>query len=145
MDRAYCPWRDLGNRFPGVHLAVHSLAPARAAWLPVERVLLLDRGLTVTQGRCTLAHEIAHMDLGHHPTGLGHFDRRQEREADGLAGRRLLPLDVLVEAIKSGWDLPTAADELFVTVELLHDRMDRLHPAERHALRSARDLAEVAA
>jgi len=145
MDRLYCPWTDLGERYPGVHVAVHGLAPARAAWLPVERVILLDRGLTFTQGRCTLAHEIAHMDLGHYPTGVGHFDRRQERDADGLAGRRLLPVAVLAEAVQAGWDLPSAADELLVTVEVLRDRLDRLHPAERHALRAAGDRLEVAA
>jgi hypothetical protein len=128
-----------------VHVAGHTIAPARAAWLPEERIILLERGLSTAQGRCTLAHEIAHMDLGHYPTGVGHFDRRQERDADGLAGRRLLPVGMLVEAIRAGWDLAAAADDLMVTVQVLEDRLARLHPSERHALRAAARRLEVAA
>lgn len=145
MHGGYCPWSDLGERYPGVHVAAHAIAPARAAWLPDERVILLDRGLSITEGRCTLAHEIAHMDLGHYPTGVGHFDRRQEREADGLAARRLLPLVALVEAVRGGWDLPAAAVELRVTHDVIQSRLDRLHPSERHALRKVTARFEVAA
>jgi hypothetical protein len=145
LDVGYCPWTDLGDRYPGVHVAAHSIAPARAAWLPEERVILLDRELSITEGRCTLAHEIAHMDLGHYPTGVGHFDRRQERDADGLAARRLLALFALVEAVRGGWDLPAVADQLRVTQDVLQVRLDRLHPSERHALRKVIARLEVAA
>ena len=141
----YCPWTDLGDRYPGVHVAAHTIAPARAAWLPEERIILLERGLSIAQGRCTLAHEIAHMDLGHYPTGVGHFDRRQERDADALAGRRLLPVHLLADALQVGCDVVAAAEELCVTVDVIRERMERLHPAERHALRRALNRLEVAA
>lgn len=139
----YCPWEDLGERYPGIHVALHPIAPAAAAWLPTERVILIDSGLSRVEGRCALAHEIAHIDLDHQPTGFGYFDARMERDADALAGRRLLPVGVLADV--AGWDASWAAEELRVTVGLLHLRLTRLHPAEARALLSALQTVEAAA
>ncbi|MDE5640896.1 MAG: ImmA/IrrE family metallo-endopeptidase [Bifidobacterium castoris] len=65
-------------------LAEHGLM---GCWLPVQRLILLDSGLTPVQRRCVLAHEISH--ARHHDSAC----RRngwEERRADMEAARLLI-------------------------------------------------------
>lgn len=98
----YDPWRDAAERHPQVHIERCDCQPFRGAWVPDERVILLERTLLRPERHEVLAHEIAHVDLGHRPTGHRWFDRRQERQADQLAARRLVHVQQLADAIAEG-------------------------------------------
>ena len=141
----YCPWSDIGERMPGVHVALRDISPARAAWLPSHSVVLLDRSLTRREGRSTLAHEIAHIDLGHVPTGLARFDVRQEREADRLAARRLITPAALADALVWSNDDHELAIELHVDVTTVRLRRELLTLDEVAAIGLRINALEIAA
>src|SRR5690606_8709146 len=88
-ELTYSPWDDAAERHPDIHIERWDISPARGVWVASERVILLDRGLDHTERRCTLAHELAHIDLGHTETH-GWLRGRLESDANRLAARRLL-------------------------------------------------------
>ena len=144
-EATYSPWRQLRG-MPDVILGFRDdLLSGRAWWSPAHQVILMAKGLTQRARRTALAHELAHIDLGH--AGCHDYpdaDRQDQRihsEADQLAARRLIPLDRLVYALKWSRDLEEVADELWVEPHVVVTRLDHLHPAERHLIR--RVLAEV--
>jgi Zn-dependent peptidase ImmA (M78 family) len=146
----YCPWRDLAARD---HLAfvVARLPVAEGWYLHDVPGIVLDDRLTRVQRRCVLAHELAHIDLGHYQQvagngpGTGRLARRNEAAADHLAARRLLPLGRLAEWLPFASSLAEAADLLDVTERLLTVRIDRLAPDERRRLdRLDEAVAQVA-
>lgn len=141
----YCPWVDLGQRHPHVHVDQYDIYPARAAWVPDADIIIIDRRLTRTEGRSTLAHEIAHIDLGHLPTDLGHFGARQEKEAAALAARRLIPITRLAEALLWCRDDHELAEELNVDQQVLMDRRAILTPSESAYIETRLASIEVAA
>lgn len=69
----------------GVAITWHKNGP-KGAWLPHQRRISLRNGMTDTETRCTLAHELAHMWLGH-PTGT---TTAQEQQADRFAAKLLV-------------------------------------------------------
>lgn len=128
----YCPWTDVGDRYPDVHVAFRPIWPVKAAWVAGPRVILVDSELTRRERRSALSHEIAHVDLDHHRTGSLWFDARQEREADMLAARRLIAVEDLAEAYACTHDDAELAEILNVDVHTLRVRCEHLHPSERH-------------
>lgn len=76
--------------------------------------------------RCTLAHELAHVDLRHtmRPT------EREEEQAARLAAVKLIDWDNLIDAYRWASCMAEWADELWVTVEVLEDRLRFLSPVE---------------
>lgn len=79
------------------------------------------RGMSITQYRSTLAHELGHAHYGDHPTGHGYYDQKQEARADRYAVHLLIGPVAFDEAYR--WcqgDLQALADELEVTQHLLH-------------------------
>lgn len=141
----YCPWRDIGARLPDVVVSLQDIAPARAAWVAGPRVVFLDKRLSTVEGRCALAHELAHIDLDHKPRGIAYFDRRQEREADRLAARRLIPIDRLADVLMWTRDEGAVAEALHVDVDTVNCRLSSLHPAERHHIEARLAQLEYAA
>lgn len=140
---SYSPWVDAHRRYPDIHIEWHAIAPVRAAWVPSERVILIDASLSVVERRCALAHEIAHIDTGDMPTGLCWYAARQETNADKLAARRLVSVHDLAARARYCTDVRELAAELDVTVEMLALRCATLHPAERGLVArvlAARDL-----
>ena len=97
---------------------------------PEWRVILLDSAGSPAATRCSLAHAVAHLDLGHRALPAGRPERRQEREADLLAARRLMPLGSLLEVLAWTDDRDEAAAELGVVPALLALRLSALVPAE---------------
>lgn len=138
----YSPWTDARERHPDVAIARADLDPARGAWIPAERVILIDGGLRPAERDVVLAHEIAHLDLDHERTGHGWFDQRQERQADQLACVRLVTLEQLARLLQWASCVEEIAVELGVTVETVRRRVDLLTEAERAWL--AQRLASVA-
>lgn len=80
--------------------------------------------------RCTLTHEMVHLEWGHrsgcHPT--------VERQVRAEAARRLITIEYLLDALAWTDDWDEAADVLWVTVDVLRDRIDNLSADETAAL-----------
>lgn len=137
----YDPWSDLASR-PHLTYVTTRLPLADAWYLPDVPGIAMDDRLTRTERRCVLAHELAHIDLGHHhqPAGNGpgtsRMARRNERDADMLAARRLICIYRLAAALAEErhcrWHV---AELLDVTEQLLQVRLEHLHPSERALLK----------
>ena len=82
--------------------------------------ITIDPRLSQAQRRCTLAHELEHVVRG--PGG----GPREEREVEGIAARRLVELDALVDAVRwSPWP-DEVADELWIDRAMLDARLSGL-------------------
>jgi len=127
----YDPWRDAGERHAEVVIARTDCRPALGAWIESAQVILLERTLERPERNFVLAHEIAHIDLGHKVTGHGWFDRRQERQADDLAARRMITVKSLAAAIRVSLCEEEVAEELGVTLEVAQRRMALLTDQEK--------------
>lgn len=130
---SYSPWRDAEVRHPHLDIERCDIAPARGVWVRSENMILIDENLDRPWRRATLAHELAHVDLGHVSLVEGYFARRVEREADMLAARRLLGnVDVIADAVAAfPGDTAAVADQLDVPVEVLVRRVEKMHPRDR--------------
>lgn len=103
-----------------------------------RKVILIDPGRNSAERRCSLAHAIAHIDLGHalcHPGSRAEV--REEAQADLMAARRLIQLDHLIDAIVWSHGTAEAAEVLCVDMETLRTRGAHVHPSERDALSAA--------
>ena len=135
-DERYCPWADLASR-EHLAFAVARLPLGEGWYLPDVPGIVLDDRLGRVGRRCVLAHELAHVDLGHHHQlagngpGTGRLARRNESAADLLAARRLLPESLLVGALAGAAGLSDAAELLDVTPRLLAVRLRCLGSEER--------------
>jgi Zn-dependent peptidase ImmA (M78 family) len=124
------PWRAL--RMLG-HVRLHwrdDMPEGMRGATNGERIWL-SSALSQVERRCTLAHELAHIDAGH--TSCQPED--VERRVRNRAARYLLPdPHVIAEALVwARGDVHEAAEVLWVTPRVLRDRLDarHLHPAER--------------
>lgn len=93
------------------------------------KVVTLALGMSQAQRRCTIAHETEHIKRGPAPRLLVEKDEHWVRKDTA----RLMLGDIVAvgEALAWAVDLREAADELWVDVDLLEDRLRHLHPAER--------------
>lgn len=132
----YDPWRDAGERYPDWLIRRVDLRGLTEVTCARRRIILLDKQMRRARRRCALAHAIAHLDLQHTPVGL-EYEAWQEREADKLAARRLIPIWALADALR--WSRVTAeiAAELEVDEDMLRARVDIIHPSEAAVLRRA--------
>ncbi|WP_234417532.1 ImmA/IrrE family metallo-endopeptidase [Miniimonas sp. S16] len=80
--------------------------------------------------RCTITHEVVHVERGHRSGCAPAVERSVRAET----ARRLISLPALLDALAWTQDWHEAADHLWVTVEVLRDRIDALTPGERAAL-----------
>lgn len=122
------PWRALRRR-PAIDVT----------WRPLEghlgltdgrNEIVLDPRQSQRQRRCTLTHELAHIELGH----VGGCTPGEEAAARQWAARVLIGMDDLMSALRWADDLETVADELWVDAPTLLDRLDGLDAAERQQL-----------
>ena len=95
----YDPWRDLRENWPQVDLVVE---PMQGDLLGVTRaggrVIALRAGTSSGQQRCTLAHEIVHLERG--LAHCGPWQNREELLVHSEVAARLIPVDLLAEAIR---------------------------------------------
>jgi len=105
-----------------------------------EQTISLRADLSWEERRCTIAHELVHVERGPAPLTLV---EREELHVSRIAARRLLPdIRVIGEALAwSRCHVGEAAEELGVDIGTLWDRLDHLHPSEMHYLR--RRLADL--
>jgi hypothetical protein len=143
--RSYDPWADLAANWPEVEVVVR---PMRGTLLGELRypVVALRAGTSTAQRRCTLTHEIVHLERG--VTDCGPWADREEHQVDLVVAQRLLPLDVLIAVIRESGDpdhpggLARIADVDRYTWLL---RMRHVTRAERSSLaRAVRSLGRAA-
>lgn len=131
------PWRWLRN-LPHVDLQWHDGGVMGEADHEAQTVSL-RRGLSYEERRCTLLHELLHLERG--PALTTTCDRDEDAVRRTTARLMLPSVRQLGEALAWAHDEREAADELAVDVGVLRDRLRWLHPSERHYL--TRRLAEV--
>ena len=113
------------------------------AWLPGAllgltdhhaKTVTLDSRLLQAERRCTIAHEIEHIERGPSPTDPV-LAAREEEGIDRAVARKLIDLHDLGEALAWARGTEEAADELWVDMPTLEARLRSLHPSERAYLR----------
>lgn len=121
------PWHLLRDTHPDV-LVVHTDAlPDGVLGATDGHVIWLDRDQTQAERRCTLLHEITHIERGH----AGCQDPRTEAAVEAETARLLIRLEALGEALAwSRWE-DEVADELWVDTATLRARVASLTDAER--------------
>lgn len=125
------PWRTLRGMpvdvaWVGLPCGVHAVTDGRThVWM--------DRTLTQRERRCAIMHEIVHIERGH----AEHQPPAVETSVRRETARRLLPhLGVVADALAWSLTLDEAADELWVTLPVLLDRLTDLDDAERRIIAS---------
>lgn len=124
------PWRWL-RQHSHVTLLWHDDGDMGEADFDAQTVSI-RRGMTYEERRCTLLHELLHLERGPALTTTVGRDEDAVRRA---TARLMLPsTKALGEALAWAHDDYEAAEELAVDVGVLRDRLRWLHPAERHYL-----------
>lgn len=136
MSDPYDPWADVASNWPGVEVVIE---PMRGTLLGELRypVIALRAGTSAAQRRCTLAHELVHLERG--VTDCGPWAAREELAVHDEAARRLIRLDDLAAAVRAagpGSAATVLAQALEVDTQTLTLRVERLTPRERAMLRS---------
>lgn len=127
IDVAWHPWRELGTLWPHVHVDHVDLTDAgRLGETDGSRLIRLERRQLQVERRCTLAHEMIHLERGHD----GPCSPATEAGVDREVARRLIPLAALQDALAWSDNLHEVADELWVTPGIVEARIASLRPAE---------------
>ena len=95
-----------------------------------RRVVTVDCRLSAAQRRCTLAHELVHIERGPVPRDPW-LAAREEAAVEAEAARRLIPLDALAGALAWSRRPDEVAEELWVDVQTLAVRIGGLSDVER--------------
>lgn len=98
-----------------------------------RRVVTVDCRLSAVQRRCTLAHELVHVERGPVPRDPW-LAAREEAAVEAEAARRLIPLDALAGALAWSRRPDEVAEELWVDVQTLAVRIGGLSDVERVAV-----------
>jgi hypothetical protein len=67
-----------------------------------ERCVEIRTGLDPVTERSVLAHEAAHVEMGHRPQAAWCHEAKQERMANAMAGRRLVNFHRFIELQSAG-------------------------------------------
>ena len=121
------PWRRLRHQ-PDIDLTWSPHLPEMGHTDGQTRIVMHPSQSQVER-RCTLAHELAHIELGH---THGH-DPRDEEQAARMAARWLVEFEALISALAWTENLAEAADELWVDTPTLLARLRGLSEIERAA------------
>jgi hypothetical protein len=125
VPRMYHPWHHLRSR-PEITLHWADLEPGTLALTDGQDIWMSPHPLQAWR-RCTLAHELAHIELGHRHG----CTERDEAEAAQLAARRLISASRLADALLWSQNLEVVAEALWVDIDTLEVRLAHLHPSER--------------
>lgn len=108
-----------------------------------DRTISLTWGLTHSEQRSVIAHELGHAHFGHDCS-----DDRAEREADTWAANLLIDPAEYAALEREGHDTHTIADHMNVTVDVVHafqqhcmERLGRITYGRRHRGRFTHPLA----
>jgi hypothetical protein len=145
-DRPYDPWLDLRERWPHLQVVVEPMAGRLLGELRYP-VIALRAGTTAAQRRCTLTHEIVHLERG--IRDCGPWTDREERHVHDEVARRLVSTNQLVRAVRDiggiqggPADVLRLAQVLDVARQTMGIRLGQVTPRERARIRALR-LREV--
>lgn len=128
----YHPWRRLRER-PHLDVSWRQMPVGTSATIEGARIEMAD-DLTQAQRRVTITHELIHDERG---VPHGH-DPAEEIAVERETARRLIPIESLIRVARLGLSLHDAAEELWVTEDLVVCRLSSItHPAERAAWAAA--------
>lgn len=121
------PWRRL-RELAHVTLVWHDDGPMGTATHSTATISL-RRGMTWEERRCTVEHELQHLERGPVPAGLSAKDEERVRRDTALA---MIP-DIRPVGDAIAWALSEdeAASELGVDVPVLRYRLKHMSPMER--------------
>ncbi len=114
----------------GIPVLREPLRDTWGAWSPRHGVVVVAAGLSATEERCVLAHELEHIlagDLG--CDGLA--GQRAEHQADRRAARKLIAVSDFCATRQWASDAWQMAEELGVTVWMLRARFEDLEGGVR--------------
>ena len=94
------------------------------------RTVALDSRLRQVERRCTICHELVHIERGPLPDD-DRLAAREESEVEREVARRLIELQPLGEALAWSRHISEAADALWVTEDVLRVRLEHLQPSEQ--------------
>lgn len=133
----YHPWRVLGADW--AHVAVEhrdDLAAGRLGETDGRTSIRLRMPMLQVERRCTLAHELIHLERG----DTGECTPAVEHAIDREVARRLITIRALCTGIRWTLDPAELADELWVTDKILAARFDHMPEHEvRAVLEAAHD------
>lgn len=132
------PWRHAAEHYPDVVISCHCELPAHVWGLtsfPLRKVWLCRR-LRQVHRRCTLTHELIHLERGPLPADPTSA-AREEKIVDELAARRLITFGELTDGLRWTRDASELAEALWVDLPTLRTRMDTLDPVETAELEHA--------
>lgn len=139
MSQRWHPWRHAAENYPEVVINCHRELPDRV-WGMTSfslRKIWLCKRLRQVHRRCTLTHELIHLERGPLPADPK-LAAREERIVDELASRRLIELSHLIDGLRWTRDPAELADALWVDMPTLRTRLATLDPVEtaemEHAL-----------
>jgi hypothetical protein len=139
LPAPYDPWLDLRQNWPHVAVVIEPMTGDLLGEVRDDgRVIALRADTSAAQRRCTLTHELVHLERG--ILDCGPWLQREEDMVHAEVSQRLIPLASLAAAIRElgGVDDPAAiAHWLEVDSETLAVRLDRMRSAERRLLRRA--------
>ena len=118
------PWRRLRAQ-PHIRLSWRELAGRLGE--TEGNVIRMHPHQSQVQRRCTIAHELAHVELGHR----NGCDDGEEVQATRLAARWLVGMDDLLDALRWAEELEEVAECLWVDEPTLLARLDGLDADER--------------
>ncbi|WP_301144650.1 hypothetical protein [Mycolicibacterium fortuitum] len=137
MADRWHPWRHAGDKYPHVTISCDRELPGRIWGLQLGNMIWLCRKLNQVRRRCTLTHELIHLERGPVPADPA-LAAREERTVDELAARRLIELPHLIDGLRWTRDPAELADALWVDMPTLRTRLATLDPIEtaemEHAL-----------
>jgi len=147
----YDPWRHLAEQFPYLRVELGKLRPGRMGKWTIDNRIVLSCILYPDEARCTLAHELVHVERGAPPKDP-ELAAAEEKVVDEIAARRLITLTELRAVMQMGRSYQMGA-ALHVDVGTLLTRMETLTELERtwlteqttETIRKIRSLAKLQA
>lgn len=131
------PWGELRQL---AHVIVIWARPASGvpAATDGERRIWIDPGLSQRERRSVLAHELVHLAEGHR----GCQSLAVERQVREVAARHLIDWDRLVAEVQWARGLGELADELWVTEDVVLNRLAALSQEDLRHLEHVRAAAQ---
>lgn len=119
------PWRTL-RYLPHIRVLWVLLPGDQLAKTNGVDLIWMDSRLLQVERRCALTHELIHIEAGHNRVQ----DAKTEAWVADETARRLITIHELAKQMAWACSFDELADELWVTGQVLADRVSRLTPGE---------------
>ncbi|MCW2300678.1 hypothetical protein [Rhodococcus erythropolis] len=128
----YHPWRVLRDFYPGMNVTCSRELSGDTFGRWHDEGLEICSTLDQAERRCTLTHEIVHLERGPVPDDE-RLAQREEKIVDCITARRLISLEQLIDALVWNRHRVTSetAEELWVDLPTLLNRVQNLKDSER--------------